>query len=343
MNKMIRLFAAFLICLSAVSLAGAQETFRNPALEPEDDSQRAFTNGRMLAHKGDFDGAIKEFRKAAELRKGQCAECFQLIGQIYFQMSKYKDAAAALREAIALKPANEASLNNALGTALYLQGDKKVLEEAVTALQRAIELSGGSVVKAYYNLGHALIKLGRKEEGVAALKTYLELNPSAENAGEVQAVIANADLAGERFAPAFSVTSTTGDPLSLEKLRGKIVLLDFWATWCKPCLYEMPHVKKIWEKYGGDNFVIIGVSLDSKLNALEEYLKREGITWPQFYDGGGWNNKVSRLYQVSSIPHTVLIDQDGIIRAVGLRGGSLSSKIGDLLKKLRSQRRDGTN
>ncbi|MCI0487258.1 MAG: redoxin domain-containing protein [Blastocatellia bacterium] len=342
MNKFACLCLAILTGLCAATLAPAQETFRNPALEPEGEFERAFTNARALVIKGDLKAAIKEFQKAASLRNGECPECFWQIGQIYFQMRKYKDAAGALRQALALKPENEDRLNNALGTALYLQGGKAALEEAVAAFKRAIELSEGKVVMAYYNLGHALIKLDRQDEGVEALKTYIELDPKGRNAAEVRAIIANPKMAGERFAPTFSFTSTAGEELSLENLRGKIVLLDFWATWCKPCLAEMPYVKSIWEKYRDDRFIMIGVSLDENPRALESYLKKEGITWPQYYDGKGWNNIVSRLYEVSGIPHTVLIDQDGVIRAVGLRGGSLSSKVGDLLKKLRKQEEAGS-
>lgn len=343
MKQMIAFCALLLItccmCLSVLPVV-AQDTFKNPAMEPQDDFQKAFNAARRLAREGKGEDAIKEVKKAAKLRNDQCAECFQLLAQIHFQMAKYKDAAAAFRQAIALKPDNEAGLNNSLGVALYLQGDKKSLEEAAAALNRAIELSGGKIVKAYYNLGYALIKLRREQEGIQALKTYLEVDPSSANANEVRAVIANPRRAFEKVAPDFKVTSTGGDELSLEKYRGRVVLLDFWATWCLPCRAEMPEVKKIWKKYGGESFVIIGVSLDSDEQAFEEYVKKEEMTWPQYFDGRGWNNKVSRLYEVNSIPHTVLIDGEGVVRAIGYRGGELSNKIGDLLKKLQKQSSD---
>lgn len=322
----------FLICALA-SCAAAQDVFKNPALEPGDEYQKAFTNARVLLRQGRPDEAISEFRRAAKLRDDKCAECFAFIGQINFQIQNYKEAAVAFRQAAALKPANEAEMYNALGVVLYMQDDKKVLDEAATVLKRSIELSGGHVVKAYHHLGLVLIKAGKTEEGIAALKSYLAASPDAYDAGQIRLIIANPKLAGERVALPFKVNSSTGEELSLERFKGKVVLLDFWASWCGPCREDMPYVRDIWKKYSREGFVIIGINLDSNRNSFDNYMKREEISWPQYYDGRGWNNQISRLYGVSSIPHTVLIDQDGIIRAIGLRGDSLSGKIGELLKK----------
>jgi tetratricopeptide (TPR) repeat protein len=303
----------------------------------EDEFQKVFTNARRLMLQHQYAEAIKEFKKAAQLCGNQCAECFQFIAQIHLQMRKPAEAAAAYRQAIALKPKNEAELNNALGVALYLQGNEKALEEAAAAFKRAIDLSSGKVVKAYYNLGVTLIKLGKQAEGIAALKEYLKADP---NSYEVSKIIENPKLAGSSFAPAFKVTSATGEELSLEKLRGKVVLLDFWASWCGPCQVEMPVAKYIWSKYGRhQQFAMIGVDLDENRELFEQYVKREKIAWPQYFDGQGWGNKIARLYGVSQIPHTVLIDHDGVIRAVGLRGDDLIEEVGKLLKKVPKQER----
>ena len=308
----------------------AQEGFHNTAMETSEEFKQTFKRAGELAGR-DPDAAIAEFRKAARLRGDKCPECFQSIAQIYFRFGEYKNAAAAFRQAAELKPSNEADLYNWLGVSLYLLKDKKLYDEAIVAFNRALELSNGKLVKTYFNLGCALIKAGKEKEGVAALKTYVEREPSSGYVEEARRMIANPNLAGEAFARAFNVKSSVGDDLSLEKFKGKVVLLDFWAAWCGPCRMEMPEVKRIWKKYSGDQFVIVGVNLDSNRAAFEAYLKQESLSWPQYYDGLGWGNKLARLYGVSSIPHTVLIDREGIIRGVGLRGGGLSSKIGELL------------
>lgn len=319
-------------CLLIQSHAAAQDGSKNPTLNPQDEFQQVFTQARGLLRQGQVDEAIKEFRHAAKLHNDQCVECFSFIGQTYLRLANYKDAAIAFRQGAELKSDIQAEMYNAFGIALYLQNDKKLLDDAAAAFKRSIELSNGKAVKAYYNLGFALIKKGKEAEGIAALKTYLEKDPEA-NAAEVKAIIANPRMAGEKFAIAFSVKSSKGDELSMDKLKGKIVLLDFWASWCGPCRAEMPEVKRIWKKYGGNSFVIVGINLDSNRNAFESYVKQEEVVWPQYYDGMGWNNKIARLYNVHGIPQTILIDQDGVIRAMGLRGGALYDKIGDLLKR----------
>ena len=328
-----RCLLGLLIGLLTAASAAAQDTFSNPAMEPQDEFQKAFTHARMVMRQGRPEEAIQEFRQAAKLKKDQCADCFLLIGQISLQLQNYKDAAAAFRQAAELKPPNQAEMYNALGVALYFQGDKKSLEEAAVALKRSIELSGGKVPRAYYNLGYTLIKSGKTDEGVAALKTYLEVAPDAYDAAQVKAIMANPKLAGERLAFPFKVKSTAGQELSLDKFKGKVVLLDFWASWCGPCREEMPDVVRIYKKFSKENFVLVGINLDTNRDAFDNYTKQQGMDWPQYYDGRGWNNEISRLYNVSGIPHTVLIDQEGIVRATGLRGERLSVKIDELLKK----------
>ena len=313
-----------------------QEQQRSTA-DNRDAVQQALNNGNLLLRQGRIDDAVNEFRRAAKLQDDKCAVCFQTIGQVYLQLRRLKEAAVAFRQAADLKPPNEAEMYNILGVALYLQNEKESFEDAVVALQKAIELSKGKVVKAYYNLGFALIRSGKEQEGIEVLKKFLELDPGATEVSQARAVIANLKMVDAKVAPSFSVKSHVGEDMSLEKFRGKIVLLDFWASWCLPCRIDMPEVRKIWKQYGGERFAIIGINLDSSRPPFEAYMKEEGITWLQYYDGLGWGNKISRLYGVYSIPQTVLIDQEGVIRATGLRGEGLSEKIGDLLKNLHKQ------
>lgn len=133
-----------------------------------------------------------------------------------------------------------------------------------------------------------------------------------------------------RPAPDFRVMDTRGEELTLEQYRGQVVLLDFWATWCGPCIAEMPNVKLAYAKHKDQKFQIIGISLDSSIAPLEAYIQRERIEWRQYLDSTG---QISGLYNVRAIPSTFLIDGTGIVRRVNLRGLALESAVAELVRE----------
>jgi thiol-disulfide isomerase/thioredoxin len=134
--------------------------------------------------------------------------------------------------------------------------------------------------------------------------------------------------------PDFNVKSVADQPLSVAALKGKIVLIDFWATWCGPCRAELPNVIATYGKYHDKGFEIIGVSLDSDREKLDSFLKQQnGMTWPQFFDGKGWSNELAVKYGVEAIPFTVLVGADGKIIGTNLRGEALGEAVGNALAK----------
>jgi thiol-disulfide isomerase/thioredoxin len=137
-------------------------------------------------------------------------------------------------------------------------------------------------------------------------------------------------LPGHR-ATDFTGTDLAGNRISLSDYRGKVVLLDFWATWCRPCLAEIPHLKAIQAKYEDAGFTIIGVNLDMSRQPVEALVNEAGITWPQIYDDTGWKNEIAELYRVTGIPSTFLIDRNGIIRHRNLRGPALDRAVASLV------------
>lgn len=126
-----------------------------------------------------------------------------------------------------------------------------------------------------------------------------------------------------------------GHAVEMKDFKGKVVLVDFWATWCGPCMRELPNVKAAYDRFHDKGFEIIGVSLDKDMNALRACLQREGISWNQICDGNGWESDTARRWLVKSIPATFLVGRDGRITATGLRGDSLQRSIEKELAKPR--------
>ncbi len=136
-------------------------------------------------------------------------------------------------------------------------------------------------------------------------------------------------LAPGKVAPDFEEFSTDRTTkMKLSDLKGKVVLIDFWASWCGPCRRENPNVVKTYQKYAKDGFTIMSVSLDNDKSKWAEAIEKDKLVWPYHVsDLGGWNSKVARMYQVSSVPFTVLIDQEGKIIRTNLRGEALEGEL----------------
>lgn len=134
-------------------------------------------------------------------------------------------------------------------------------------------------------------------------------------------------------APDFTQNDPQGNPVSLTDFRGKVVLVDFWASWCGPCRKENPHVVKLYQEYKDKGFEILGVSLDSKQDRWLDAIEKDGLTWTHVSDLKGWQNEVAGMYSVTSIPHTVLLDAEGKILGRNLRGAALDQKLAEVFGK----------
>ena len=238
-------------------------------------------------------------------------------GFAYF-ISRYPDSPEAV----------EAHLN--LGQ-LYAQTGQA--EKAVSHLESYLARSDGrkpeEVAAAKYFLAKGYLMLGQLDKAEDPLR---EVANGGESIPEKIRNTAAMDLARIPILrklvignPAVAIKATTSDgkEITLDTYRGKVLLLDFWASWCKPCRQEMPNVKKVYNEFHGNGFEILGISLDDSSAKFRSYVDEQDISWPQIFDGKGWKSEVGKLYAVGSIPATFLLDRNGKIRYRDLRGDDL--------------------
>jgi peroxiredoxin len=137
--------------------------------------------------------------------------------------------------------------------------------------------------------------------------------------------------AGSTTPPDFSATDITGQSVKLSDLKGKVVLLDFWATWCPPCRVEVPNLLEIYRQFKNKNFVLISISLDRDISLARQFVKEKEMNWLHIIDRESSSN-IASLYEIEYIPATFIIDGKGKIVARNLRGAELKNSIADLLK-----------
>ncbi len=223
---------------------------------------------------------------------------------------------------------------------LFSQGgspDKAVYHLEIY-LERSAERQPGEVAVAKFFLAQGYIARDELDKAVRYLEEVeaagdvvpLQLKQMTKMAIQRIPILEKLKI-GNPALPIDAVT-TAGDRISLKSYKGKVLLVDFWASWCKPCRQEMPTVKSVYREYHEKGFEILGISLDQSEASFRSYVEDQGITWPQIFDGKGWQSSVGQQYGINSIPATFLLDRNGTIRYRDLRGDKLREAVQGLIE-----------
>ena len=185
------------------------------------------------------------------------------------------------------------------------------------------EMSAAFIVKAHVALAHADPKGARE-----AYQKVAKLYPGTNEAQEAEMIGPQVELIGQK-APDFEGPGLDGKPVSSKALAGKIAIVDFWATTCPPCVAEAPNVSKVTHDFAKRPFAIVSISLDApgREDTIKEFLKKTEIDWPQVYEGKGWKSELAAKFHVTAIPSMFMLDENGVVKRIGLRGEELRSAL----------------
>jgi thiol-disulfide isomerase/thioredoxin len=325
-------FCSFL-CLPTLHSQDTSDYKSNPKF------QAAMTEAKRLQKERQLFFALDEYKKANKIAAGKDAACLNTMLDLQMNGGSYKDAAttASALEAIATNPLEKSRAETARGRALAIEaGDKKrdLLNNADAAFKAAIADNPKNAGALYLD-GQVLARLGQMDAARDQFKACVScVSPSDPSYLRAQHFAEDPSLSLHKMAPAFTVTALDGSKFNLDAMGGRVVLIDFWATWCGPCNEELPHMKKIAKEFAGQPLVIISVSWDSDETKWKNFIDKNEMTWVQYRDA---DHVLSKNFGVEAIPHYFTIDSDGVLTAEMLGSGSdVEGKLKKLIAKAKA-------
>ena len=286
------------------------------AQNPKTDYLGEMRNGDAYLQKRQYEQALRAYQHAYTLTNKSSYDALIGIALSYRGLGAFKDILDSCKDGLKLAgddKSHQAQIHNLRGTALSALADKpddKKLREAEAEFRAALA-ANESLAAARVNLGTVLLKMHRDDEGLRELKEYVDHAPAGPAAENARRLIEDPRRAREPFAPEFSFTTRNGESISLERLKGNTVLLDFWGSWCAPCVQATPGLIRLRRKLIDQPVVFVGIAHDEEAK-WAKYVENHSMDWPQYLDA---DERVSRLFRIDGFPTFIVLDRDGIIRA----------------------------
>ncbi len=298
--------------------------------------------------------ALDLFRKADKQDGHHCIDCALHAARLEMKLADLKhlrEDVAELDTLSAPKPI-QSQAHYLPGACTLRTGQQSHKErdftDADAELQKVIAMELAEKDDALFADGIALANLHRDEQAKAQFAAFLKAAaPGTISYRRAERFVERTDLARARIAPPFAITTMTGRPLVLDDLTGKVVLIDFWATWCGPCREALPHIQNIAKKFSGQPLVILSISLDKDEAKWKEFVAKNQMSWAQYRDGG-FEGPLATRFGVRAIPATFTIDADGVLQDQHVGDAAIEGKLKKLLaeasefqKRQAEERRSG--
>jgi thiol-disulfide isomerase/thioredoxin len=330
-----RVFASLLLCIGFLLPAFSQDDADAPT-DPK--ARKSYQQALQDLEHNQILAAFDNFKKADKQSGGQCLGCQKKIVKYGAELRDWKSAENAVAEMIA-NAHNEqetALAHYQAGILLRSKGEDKhkdeIFAQAHEEFAKAIA-AYANFPSAYFADGQILARLKQDAEAKQRFEKFVTMRPATDPLQQrALRYISDPELARSKMAPAFAVTTTDGQRVSLDELQGKVVLIDFWATWCGPCREALPHMKEIAKKFQGQPLVVLSVSLDDDEKKWKDFVTKNEMTWLQYCDGG-FKGEVARMFGVQAIPQTFTIDSDGILQDQHIGDASIEGKLKKLVSR----------
>jgi peroxiredoxin len=336
-NILVRL--AFVCCSFAFLVSSARLLAQQPPARQNMQVQAALDKAQRLEDERKFSDAIDAYKKADKLDGGTCVLCLSHLYQLYEQGGDNKHAAesAAQLEQLVTLPADKATAALSEGAALLREATstkkRALFQQADAQFQVALHYQPDAAQPLFLD-GLALGRMGDDAGAKAAFARYVaskQADPIMQ--ARARRYLADIDLVRQNMAPAFSIDTLQGEILDLDNMQGRVVLLDFWATWNQASVSDLPHIQHIVQRFQGQPLVVIGVSLDTDPAKLQKFVAEHDLSWPQFLDKGG---RMATTFGVRALPQYFTIDANGVLSPQDLGSGA---GLENRLKKLVAQAR----
>lgn len=317
------------ICASALQPRSLAQAQSDPALQVN------LQAGRDALASRQWLKAVAFFKEASQEAKVPCSECYLGMAAAYSGNGQLQDAVdnSDLALQIITDDESKATAHSIKGKALVELAvkDREKLAQAESEFRAAAQIETHNPLFHLW-LGTVLLRESKNDEGIAELKKSLALDPPPSITQRAKLILADPRRAGEEFAPDFRLTRVSGQELSLKQLAGKIVVLDFWATWCPPCRESVPELRYLTRKYDPAKLVLISISADDSETAWHQFISENKMDWPQYRDS---DKRLINAFTVRAYPTYLVIDGDGIITNRIIGANPQESVVSQLLAILR--------
>jgi thiol-disulfide isomerase/thioredoxin len=320
--------------------SAAQATTAAPAPTSNPKYVAAMAEAKKLDRERQYIFAMDEYKKANKIAGGKDRDSLKELFDLQMKVGSFKDAigTASALESIAATPLAKSVAETDRGRAIYAEMGDKNKPEKMQAADAAFKAALADYPKnptALYMDGTVLARMHQMDAASQQFKQCLScMSPGDPGYVRAQHFAENPELSAAKMAPPFTVVALDGTKFNLDEMGGRVVLIDFWATWCGPCNAELPYMKKIAKEFAGQPLVIISVSWDSDERKWKDFINKNEMTWVQYRDA---DHELSKRFDVNAIPHYFTIDADGVLTSEILGSGSdVEGKLKKLVTKAKA-------